>query len=62
MTTPKDHPLTTPRQLLDDVATYAAEFLDELPERTVAPTATAEDLRWVAPNKLRACPCAARTR
>jgi glutamate/tyrosine decarboxylase-like PLP-dependent enzyme len=45
VTTPKDDSLTTPRQLLDDAATYAAEFLDGLPDRTVAPTATAEDLR-----------------
>jgi glutamate/tyrosine decarboxylase-like PLP-dependent enzyme len=30
---------------LDDAATYAAEFLSGLPERPVAPTATAEELR-----------------
>ncbi len=45
MTTSKDHPLTAPRQLLDDAATYAAEFLDGLPERKVAPSASAEQLR-----------------
>ncbi len=45
MTTSKDHSLTAPRQLLDDAATYAAEFLDGLPERKVAPTASAEQLR-----------------
>jgi glutamate/tyrosine decarboxylase-like PLP-dependent enzyme len=30
---------------LDEAATYAAEFLESLPERTVAPKATAQDLR-----------------
>jgi glutamate/tyrosine decarboxylase-like PLP-dependent enzyme len=45
VTAAKDHPLTTPRQLLEDAATYATKFLDGLPERTVAPTATAEGLR-----------------
>ena len=45
MTTPNGDSLTTPRQLLEDAATYAAEFLDALPDRTVAPTATVEDLR-----------------
>jgi hypothetical protein len=41
MTTPKDGTLTGPRSLLGDAATYAAEFLERLPERAVAPTATA---------------------
>jgi glutamate/tyrosine decarboxylase-like PLP-dependent enzyme len=45
MTTPKDGTLTPLRSLLDDAATYAAEFLERLPERPVTPTATAEELR-----------------
>ena len=45
MTTPKDGTLIASRSLLGDAATYAAEFLEGLPERTVAPTATAEELR-----------------
>jgi glutamate/tyrosine decarboxylase-like PLP-dependent enzyme len=45
MTTPKDGTLTALRSLLDDAATYAAEFLERLPERRVLPTATAEELR-----------------
>jgi glutamate/tyrosine decarboxylase-like PLP-dependent enzyme len=45
MTTPKESTLTALRPLLDDAATYATEFLERLPERTVAPTATAEELR-----------------
>ncbi len=45
MTTPRDGTHTTLRSLLDDTATYAAEFLEGLPERRVAPTATAEELR-----------------
>jgi glutamate/tyrosine decarboxylase-like PLP-dependent enzyme len=44
MTTPKDRTATALRSLLDDTAAYAAGFLEGLPERTVAPTATAEDL------------------
>src|SRR5215212_12037420 len=47
MTTPKDGTLTPLHSLLDGTATYAAEFLERLPERTVAPTATAEELRKV---------------
>jgi glutamate/tyrosine decarboxylase-like PLP-dependent enzyme len=47
MTTPKDGTLTPLHSLLDSTATYAAEFLERLPERTVAPTATAEELRKV---------------
>jgi glutamate/tyrosine decarboxylase-like PLP-dependent enzyme len=42
---PKDGTLTLLRSLLDNAATYAAEFLERLPERPVAPTATAEELR-----------------
>lgn len=45
MTTPKDGALTVPRSLLEDAASYAVEFLESLPERTVAPEATAEELR-----------------
>ena len=45
MTTPKDGTQTTLRSLLDGTATYAAGFLDGLPERKVATTATAEELR-----------------
>jgi glutamate/tyrosine decarboxylase-like PLP-dependent enzyme len=45
MTTPKDGTLPALRSLLNDAATYAAEFLERLPERRVAPTATAESLR-----------------
>jgi glutamate/tyrosine decarboxylase-like PLP-dependent enzyme len=45
MTTSKDDTLTTLRLLLSDAATYAAEFLESLPERRVAPFATAEELR-----------------
>lgn len=45
MTTPKE---TTPlalQPLLNETASYAAEFLEGLAERRVAPTATAEELR-----------------
>ena len=45
MTTSEDDAPNAPRQLLDEAATYAAEFLESLPERTVAPKATAQDLR-----------------
>ena len=45
MTIPKDRTLTAPRSLLDGAATYAAEFLDGLPERKVAPSVTVEELR-----------------
>jgi glutamate/tyrosine decarboxylase-like PLP-dependent enzyme len=45
MTTPKDGTQTTLRSLLDGTAAYAAGFLDGLPERKVATTATAEELR-----------------
>ncbi len=44
MTTPRDGTLSALRPLLDDAATYATEFLERLPERTVAPTATAKEL------------------
>jgi glutamate/tyrosine decarboxylase-like PLP-dependent enzyme len=45
MTTPKEGAQTALRPLLNDAATYATEFLERLPERIVAPTATAEELR-----------------
>src|SRR5918997_1358108 len=45
MTPPKDGTLTALRSLLGDTTNYAAEFLERLPERAVAPTATAEELR-----------------
>lgn len=45
MTIPKDGTLTALRSLLYGAATCAAEFLERLPERKVAPTATAEELR-----------------
>jgi glutamate/tyrosine decarboxylase-like PLP-dependent enzyme len=45
MTTHKDGTLTALHSLLNDTATYAAEYLERLPERRVAPTATAEELR-----------------
>src|ERR671917_2440856 len=45
MTPPKDGTLTALRSLLGDTTNYAAEFLERLPERVVAPTATAEELR-----------------
>src|SRR5918994_6328950 len=45
MTTHKDGTLTALHSLLSDTATYAAEYLERLPERRVAPTATAEELR-----------------
>ena len=45
MTTPKDGALTVRRSLLEDAASYAVEFLEGLPERRVAPAATAEELR-----------------
>jgi glutamate/tyrosine decarboxylase-like PLP-dependent enzyme len=45
MTTPEDGTLKALRSLLDDAAAYAAEFLESLPERTVAPAATAGELR-----------------
>lgn len=45
MTTSKDGALTAPPSLLDDAATYATGFLERLPERRVAPSASAEELR-----------------
>jgi glutamate/tyrosine decarboxylase-like PLP-dependent enzyme len=45
MTTPKERTQTALRSLLNDAGAYAAAFLEELPERRVAPTATAEELR-----------------
>jgi hypothetical protein len=45
MTTSKNGILTDSPSLLDDAATYATEFLERLPERRVAPLASAEELR-----------------
>ena len=45
MATPRDATLTASRSLLEDAASYAAGFLEGLPERAVAPRATAEELR-----------------
>ena len=45
MATPKDGTTTALRALLDDTAAYAAGYLEGLPERGVAPTASAEQLR-----------------
>lgn len=45
MTTPKEPTPVALQPLLDETASYATEFLERLPERRVAPTATAEELR-----------------
>ena len=45
MTTPEERTRVSLRPLLDDAAAHAAGFLEGLPERRVAPTATAEELR-----------------
>jgi glutamate/tyrosine decarboxylase-like PLP-dependent enzyme len=45
MTTPAERSPTALRSLLHDATTYATEFLEEIPERRVAPITTAEDLR-----------------
>jgi hypothetical protein len=45
MTTPAERSPTALRSLLHDATTYATEFLEEIPERRVAPTTSAEDLR-----------------
>jgi glutamate/tyrosine decarboxylase-like PLP-dependent enzyme len=45
MTTPRERTHAALRPLLDSAAAHAAEFLEGLPERRVAPTATAEELR-----------------
>jgi glutamate/tyrosine decarboxylase-like PLP-dependent enzyme len=45
MTTSNNGILTDSPSLLDDAATYATEFLERLPERRVAPLASAEELR-----------------
>jgi len=45
MTTPKERTRASLRPLLDNAAAHAAGFLEGLPERRVAPTATAEELR-----------------
>src|SRR5215210_5636384 len=45
MTTPRERSRTDLRPLLDQAAAHAAEFLEDLPERRVAPSAGAEELR-----------------
>jgi glutamate/tyrosine decarboxylase-like PLP-dependent enzyme len=45
MTTSTERTQTALRSLLNDVTAHATGFLEELPERRVAPTATAEELR-----------------
>jgi len=45
MTTPKERTPTALRSLLNDATAHATGFLEELPERRVAPTATREKLR-----------------
>jgi glutamate/tyrosine decarboxylase-like PLP-dependent enzyme len=45
MTTPTESTPTALRSLLNDATAHATGFLEELPERKVAPTATAEELR-----------------
>jgi glutamate/tyrosine decarboxylase-like PLP-dependent enzyme len=45
MTVPREDTPTALRPLLDDVAAHAAGFLEGLPERSVAPAATARELR-----------------
>ena len=45
MTTPTESTPTELRSLLNDATAHAAVFLEELSERRVAPTATAEELR-----------------
>src|SRR3712207_3409631 len=45
MTTPTESTPTALRSLLNDATAHAAVFLEELPVRRVAPTATAEELR-----------------
>jgi glutamate/tyrosine decarboxylase-like PLP-dependent enzyme len=45
MTTPEERTRTALRPLLDHAVAHAAEFLEALPDRRVAPTATAEQLR-----------------
>jgi glutamate/tyrosine decarboxylase-like PLP-dependent enzyme len=45
MTTPTERTPTALRSLLNDATAHATGFLEELPERKVAPTATAEELR-----------------
>lgn len=44
-TTPTEGKPTALRSLLGDATAYAAEFLEDLPERRVAPAATADGLR-----------------
>jgi glutamate/tyrosine decarboxylase-like PLP-dependent enzyme len=45
MTTPTEKTPKALRSLLNDTMAYATEFLEDLPERRVAPSATAEELR-----------------
>jgi glutamate/tyrosine decarboxylase-like PLP-dependent enzyme len=45
MTTPAEKTPTALRSLLNDATAHAAGFLEKLPERRVAPAATAEELR-----------------
>ena len=45
MTVPREDTPTALRPLLDDAAAHAAGFLEGLPERSVAPAATARELR-----------------
>ena len=45
MTTPRERTRTALRPLLDNAVAHAAGFLEGLPERPVAPSATAEELR-----------------
>jgi glutamate/tyrosine decarboxylase-like PLP-dependent enzyme len=45
MTTSTERTQTALRSLLNDATAHATGFLEELPERRVAPTATAEELR-----------------
>jgi glutamate/tyrosine decarboxylase-like PLP-dependent enzyme len=47
MATPTERTPTALRSLLNDATAHATGFLEELPERRVAPTATAEELRKV---------------
>jgi hypothetical protein len=50
--TPTERTPTALRSLLNDATAHATKFLEELPERRVAPTATAEELRKVLAGPL----------
>jgi glutamate/tyrosine decarboxylase-like PLP-dependent enzyme len=52
MATPTERTPTALRSLLNDATAHATKFLEELPERRVAPTATAEELRKVLAGPL----------